>query len=863
MAKKNKSKSWLAKQLKALQSQLDIIEEQETVEIDPTIGDAIPKAETVGTNRYPDVYEDCTLGDLASFTQEDSAITFIGSSGVALRIIFYQDSILRFRYAKNGQFDLPFSYAIDPDLKASTIPYIFEEKKSKIRLQTQKVICEVAKKGMAVSIKDLQGNIICEDDKGYFHRKTLLRGTTQVLLSKKTTNDECFYGLGDKSGKLNLRGQQLRNYNEDAFGFGTNTDPLYRTVPFYFGLRDKIGYGIYLDNSYQTHFDFDTSQNKEIRFWADGGDIDYYFIYGPELLTVAERYATLTGLPELPPLWALGFHQCRWSYFPDKRVKEVAKEFRDRAIPCDAIYLDIDYMDGYRCFTWNKDYFPRPKKLIEGLKEEGFQTVVMIDPGIRVDEEYFVYQEGIKKDYFCRRTNGELMQGPVWPSNCVWPDFTNPKVRKWWGDLYEELYVKQGVSGFWNDMNEPALFQVHAKTFPVEVRHDHDGHPTNHAKVHNIYGLQMSRATYDGLKKLQPEKRPFLLTRATFSGGQRYAAIWTGDNIASWEHLHIASAQCQRLSASGFSFVGSDIGGFFKYPDGELMVRWLQVGIFHPFFRVHSMGNNDDGSAETDTEKVKKRDALDRLDQEPWAFGEKFTPAARAAIELRYQLLPYIYTVFWQHIQRGTPMIRQLAFYDQTDKNNYNREEEFLLGDSLLVHPVTEAGSKKRNIYLPKGKWFDYWTNESYKGRQTIKYPTSLSKIPMFIKAGALIPHYPVMQYTNERPIEQLRIRAYYSNEEATQEIYEDAGDGYQYKEGQFKLRTFKSTLKKNTYQITQKIEGNYNPTYDKIKMELIGFPSKVKQCEVDGKTVLHDKSQPEVTIIIPADFTVLTLELK
>lgn len=862
MAKK-KSKSWFAKQLKALQKQLDLIEEQETQEQDASIGDAIPKSETVGTNRYTDVYEDIQPNEFSHFHQEDSAITLYSKNKEGVRILFLKNSILRISYSKNEQFKNSPSFAIQNDLSFNAIPYICEEKKYKIRLQTQKLICDISKKDLTISIKDLKGNIVCEDYRGYLHRQTLLRGTTKVSLSKKTDGQECFYGLGDKSCSLNLKGHQLRNYNEDAFGYGVETDPLYRTVPFYFGLRDKKGYGIFFDNTYQTHFDFDSEGKGEVQFWADGGVIDYYFIYGPELLKVAEQYALLTGLPELPPMWALGFHQCRWSYFPDKRVKEVAKEFRDRSIPCDAIYLDIDYMDGYRCFTWNKEYFPDPKGVIKDLAKKGFQTVVMIDPGIRVDEEYHVYQQGIKNDYFCKRTNGDLMQGPVWPSNCVWPDFTHPEVRKWWGKLYKELYLEIGVSGFWNDMNEPAVFQVHHKTFPDEVLHYNEGHPTNHAQIHNVYGLQMSKATLQGLKKLNPNKRPFLLTRATYAGGQKYAAIWTGDNIASWEHLHLASTQCQRLSASGFSFVGSDIGGFFKYPDGEMMVRWLQLGIFHPFYRVHSMGNNDDGSAEADTEKIKKRDSLNRLDQEPWAFGKAFTPAARQAIELRYQLLPYIYTTFWQHTQQGTPMIRQLAFYDQTDKNTYNREKEFLFGDGILVHPVTESGVKKSSIYLPKGKWFDYWTGESYKGKQTVKIATQIDRIPIFIKAGSIIPLYPVMQYTNEKPIEELTLKVYYHNESSVQYLYEDAGEGYQYQQQEYCLRTYTTNSKKNNFQLEQDQKGKYKAEYKQILLAYYGLPFKVKKCVVDGIEIPFNKVGSIIQVEVPSDFKIVRLEWK
>jgi len=600
-----------------------------------------------------------------------------------------------------------------------------------------------------------------------------------------------------------------------------------------------------------------------LSFFAEGGEMDYYFIYGPSLLSVAEKYTDLTGRPELPPLWSLGFHQCRWSYFPDKRVKEVASEFRKRAIPCDAIYLDIDYMDAYKCFTWDKNYFPDPKGMVHSLKEQGFQTVVMIDPGIKIDKDYFVYEQGIENNYFCKRSNGDLMEGPVWPPNCVWPDYTHPKVRKWWGDLYEELYNEIGISGFWNDMNEPAMFQVDHKTFPDEVLHHYEGNQTNHAKAHNIYGQQMSRATLDGLQRLQPQKRPFLVTRASFSGGQRYAAVWTGDNMASWEHLHIASTQCQRLSISGFSFVGSDIGGFFKYPDGELMVRWLQLGIFHPFYRVHSMGNNDDGSAEVDAEKVKARDALDRLDQEPWAFGKKYTSAATKAIELRYQLLPYLYTAFWQYVQKGTPMIKQLCFFDQQDRNTFNREDEFIVGNSILVHPVKEAKAKKVSVYLPKGRWFDFWTGTVYEGKQLIKYKVDMDHIPIFILAGGIIPMYPVMQYTNEKPVGTLGLKVYYSDQNQTQYLYEDEGDGYEYKKKHYSLKTFHNKSKKKSYHLQQETKGHFNTTYDQIEIDLIGLPEKIKSCQVDDKEVKFSKTDFGIKLMIPEDFKQLSIEYK
>jgi len=855
MAKKEKSKSWLSKQLKKLQAQLD----QQVEEVKEEVVTSVPLADTVGTDRYPDVHVELQPNEIQQVVQHDDAVIFTCKNGLALKIVLFSNSILRFRYARTGKFGKDFSYAIDPNFKTQETPYIFEEKKSKYLFQTKKLICEIAKSNLAITIKDLKGNVINEDTDGYYNRSTILNGVTDVKVTKKAQKGECFFGLGDKSCSLNLRGKKLQNWCTDSFGYSATTDPLYRAIPFYFGLHKGNGYGIFFDNTFRSHFDFDENEKGEMSFAAEGGEVDYYFIYGPELLTVAEKYTQITGKPELPPMWSLGFHQCRWSYYPDIRVKEVALEFRDRKIPCDAIYLDIDYMDGYRCFTWNKAYFPKPSKMIADLKKEGFQTVVMIDPGIREDEEYHVYKQGLDNNYFCRRSDGELMLGPVWPPNCGFPDFTNPAVRDWWGDLYEELYNENGVSGFWNDMNEPALFKVHHCTFPDEVIHHYEGQFTNHAKAHNIYGLNMSKATTAGLKKLQPKKRPFLVTRATYSGGQRYAAVWTGDNIATWEHLQLGNRQCQRLSASGFSFVGTDIGGFFQYPDGELMVRWLQLGIFHPFYRVHSMGNNDDGSAEVDAEKVKARDMKDRLDQEPWAFGKNFTPAAKAAIELRYQLLPYLYTTFWQYVQKGTPMIRSLSFYDQTDQNTLDKEVEFLFGDHILVAPVTAPNVKKVKVYLPKGTWFDFFSGEKYKGGTTIKYKVSQETFPMFVKAGGAIPFYPIMQYTGEKKVEELTLKVF-AGTSPSNPLYEDNGEGYDYADGAFSLRNFETNLSKDTFLVTHTQKGDYKTDYQTIKLEINGLEKAIKNCFVDGKKVNFSGKGKILTVRLKVGFSQLAV---
>ncbi|MEM6320768.1 MAG: glycoside hydrolase family 31 protein [Bacteroidota bacterium] len=851
---KSKSKSWLTKQLEKLQAQLD-----QQVEDSNHIATSVDIVDTVGTNRYPDVHTNYRADSVHKVIQQDSAILFQSTNGLSLHLHLITDTILRFRYARNGKFPTDFSYAIDPEFSPKKVAYIFEEKKSKYSIQTPKLICEIGKKNLKVTLKNLNGQVINEDAEGYYSQSMLLKGVTTVQMSKKAPQSECFFGLGDKSCDLNLRGKKLQNWCTDSFGYGYNSDPLYRAIPFYFGLNQGLGYGIFFDNSFKSHFDFDEQAEGKMTFAAEGGDMNYYFIYGPELLSVAEQYTLLTGRPELPPMWSLGFHQCRWSYYPENRVLEVAQTFRDKKIPCDAIYLDIDYMDGYRCFTWNKEHFPKPAKMIKKLVKKGFQTVVMIDPGIREDDDYHVYRQGVDNDYFCRRTDGTLMQGPVWPPNCGFPDFTKPEVRDWWGNLYEGLYNEDGISGFWNDMNEPAMFKVHHCTFPDEVIHDHDGHVTNHAKAHNIYGLQMSRSTTAGLKKLQPEKRPFLVTRATFSGGQRFAAVWTGDNIATWEHLQLGNRQCQRLSASGFSFVGTDIGGFFQYPDGELMVRWLQMGIFHPFYRVHSMGNNDDGSAEADAEKVRERDMRDRLDQEPWAFGPDFTPASRAAIELRYQLLPYIYTAFWQYTTKGTPMIRSLSFYDQQDEKTLDKEVEFIFGDNLLVAPVTQPEVEKVKVYLPKGTWFNYWTGKSYKGGKYVTCKVRLNTFPLFVKAGAVLPLYPVMQYTNEKKVETLKLKVY-AGTSNNNDLYEDRGEGYAYQNEDYSLRQFSTKRSGKKLTVTHTKKGNRTSDYRQIKLAIYGIAA-VNSCKVDGKEVDFDFKKGVLNCMVSTDFGAIVIK--
>ncbi|HQV37217.1 MAG TPA: glycoside hydrolase family 31 protein, partial [Flavobacterium sp.] len=514
----------------------------------------------------------------------------------------------------------------------------------------------------------------------------------------------------------------------------------------------------------------------------------------------------------------LGYHQCKWSYYPESKVKEITSTFRKLQIPCDAIYLDIDYMEGFRCFTWSEEYFPDPKRMVSELAKDGFKTVVIIDPGIKIDKEYSVYNEALEKDYFCKRADGPYMKGKVWPGECNFPDFTNPEVREWWAGLYKELISDIGVKGVWNDMNEPAVMDVPGKTFPMDVRHDYDGNPCSHRKAHNVYGTQMARATYEGVKRFAYPKRPFIITRSAYSGSQRYTSSWTGDNVASWEHLWVANIQMQRMSISGMGFTGSDIGGFAEQPSGELYARWIQFGVFHPFCRTHSSG--------------------DHGEQEPWSFGEEVIDITRKFVNLRYQLLPYLYTMFWKYVNEGEPMLKPLVYFDQEDIQTLYRTDEFIFGNQILVCPILEPNAIGRRMYLPKGNWYNYWTNELVEGKKELWVATDYDQIPIFIKEGAIIPKYPVQQYVGEKEFEEITLDVYYKFGKEKSVLYEDAQDGYDYNKGRFSLRTFNLTGKEKELIIQLHKEGEFMTNYSKFRINLIGLPFKVSSIEIDNEKV-------------------------
>jgi alpha-glucosidase len=531
---------------------------------------------------------------------------------------------------------------------------------------------------------------------------------------------ERFFACGERTAGLEKTGSHQVFWNVDPpQGHTASFNNLYTSIPFVLSLRAGRAYGLLFDNPGRVEIDLAKADPSRVVYEAAGGDLRFYVFEGPTPRDVLNRYTALTGRTPLPPLWALGNQQSRWSYMSADEVRSLAGEFRARGIPCDVLYLDIDYMDGYRVFTWDEERFPDPAGFIAALSDDGFRVVTIIDPGVKADSEYPVYQEGRAGGFFCLTFEGTEYRNVVWPGLCAFPDFSSARVREWWGSQHAGL-LDAGVAGVWCDMNEPALFVPRQSTMPDDVVHPGDGRAQLHADIHNAYGQWMAQATRSGLEALRPERRPFVISRAGYAGLQRHALQWTGDNSSWWEHLWMSMPQLQNLGLSGVAWSGVDIGGFFDDCDGELLARWTEFGIFQPYCRNHS--------------------AMGTARQEPWAFGEPWESICRDMLLLRMRLLPYLYTLFDECHRTGAPVLRPLLFEFPDDETTYTADDEFMLGSALLVAPITRPGIEHRHVYLPAGTWHHFWSSEAITGPAHVLAHAPLGRPAIYVRANTPLP---------------------------------------------------------------------------------------------------------------------------
>ena len=642
------------------------------------------------------------------------------------------------------------------------------------------------------------------------HEISLVDKNHRIEVVKTMFGDEAFYGMGDKTGYLNKREYEYEMWNSNNPAPQVESfKSLYKSIPFFITLRNSCVFGIFFDNHYKTYFDMGKENPDYYCMGADDGNLDYYFIYSDHMGGVVSGYTYLTGRSPLPQLWTLGYHQSRWSYETEEELKEIGRSLREQDLPCDALYLDIDFMDHFKVFTWNRENFPDPAGMIQDLKKDGFRIVTIMDPAIKKEDGYDVYEEGIEQDCFLKDGDGQVYYNKVWPGTCAYPDFSEEKVRKWWGRHEREL-LDMGVDGIWTDMNEPSSF---CGPIPDDVVFGNDGRPAVHKEMHNLYGNFMVKAVYDGWRE-RDDRRPFIITRACYSGAQKYCMNWTGDNQSLWILLQTAIPQMCNMGLSGMGYTGTDVGGYGADCTSELFARWMEAGCLSPFFRSHS--------------------SRPSRHQEPWRFGKEVLDISRKYLKLRYRLLPYYYDLFREMAESGLPVMRPLVLEYEMDERVRNINDEFLIGPSLLAAPVVEQGAVCRMVYLPEGGWTNYWTGERREGGAWFVEDAPLDTCPLYLKQNSMIPVYPEISYVGEKEIDELGLMI--TGEEAVYCHYQDNGEDFKYQDGEY--NEYRFVFADGMFKCSMNHQG-YDQAYRAFRVFLNGKEYVVEKGEAETGVVL------------------------
>ena len=767
----------------------------------------------------------------------------IQAGPATLRIIALRDDIIRVRISPNSTLPEDASWTVLAEARSKSIDVQPSQDAASVGFRTPTLDVRVEKDPLRIVISDLSGNVLSADAVGR-PAKFQLGGFS---VYKQMPDSEHYFGLGDKTGEFDRRNQAYTLWNTDI-GPQESVDPLYKSIPFFLAIDGTRSYGIFLDNTWRTWFDFGKQARDAIAFGAEGGALDYYFVYGPTPKQVVEGYSYLTGKPPLPPLWALGFQQSRYSYTPESQIREIANRLRTDRIPSDVVYLDIDYQDRNRPFTVNSKTFPGFRDLVSDLRKQHFHLVTITDLHIALapNQGYAPYDSGHAGDHFVKNPDGSEFIGVVWPGPAVFPDFTRAQTRAWWGGLYQQ-FVNDGVGGFWNDMNEPSVFDGPDKTMPLNTVHriEEPGFATRtatHAEIHNIVGLENARATYEGLLKLRPGERPFVLTRATFAGGQRFGFTWTGDNSATWNHLRLATQMVLNLGVSGIPFVGADVGGFNGSPSPALLTRWVELAAFSPLCRDHATKGS--------------------LPHELWNNGLEQEAIRRHYIETRYRLLPYFYSLADEASRTGLPLMRPvfLEFPEvfATSSNSFDHlDTEFMVGPSLLIAPPPFAEMMDDyTVSFPSGPWYDFWSGDKAAAQpaapsiaQTAKAGTEtkfpelrkvhppLETMPVYVRGGSILPVQPLIQNTEEIPRGPLELRVY-PGPNCSGAIYLDDGHSFAYQNGDYLRQRFTCQSESTSVHLSfHAREGTYIPWWKFIEVVIYDWPSAHAEAKFSSST--------------------------
>ena len=759
--------------------------------------------------------------------------------GITLEISAPREDIIRVRAGLRA---LPedASWAVSSGVRHEHRPLGVSASGPRVVLRTRALIVTLDRATLHLKVEDTQGRVVLEDAPG----ASLVFEGTSTRLRKTMPVDAHYFGLGDKAGPLDRRGGAFTLWNTDAFGFGESSDPLYKSIPFVLGVRESgRSFGLFFDNTWRSFFDFGKSERDTLSFGAEGGGVDYYVMAGPEPKSVVQAYAYLTGTAPLAPRWTLGFQQSRYSYETEAEARAVADRLRRDQIPADVLYLDIDYQDRNRPFTVSAKAFPDLPHFVADLKAMDLHVVLITDLHIAAapGQQYRPYDTGVSEDAFLKRPDGSLYVAEVWPGKAVFPDFSRAPVRQWWGGLYHD-FVADGVAGFWNDMNEPAIFNVREKTMPLDTVHriDEPGYlarTASHAEMHNVYGMLNSRATFEGLLKLTPGQRPFVLTRASYAGGQRYAATWTGDNTSSWNHLRLSVSMLNNLGLSGFGYSGDDIGGFAGAgPSADLLTRWIEVGAFNPIFRDHT--------------------AKGKPSQEVWVSGPEHEAIAKRYIEERYRLMPYIYALAEENSRTGLPLMRPvfLEFPLQLAKGQSlgGSADQFMLGPDLLIAPPPEWESPyPYEITLPGPGWYDYWTGLRLDADKISQTPR-LDHLPVWVRPGSIVPRQALIQSTMQTPGGPLELGVY-PGPDCQGQLYFDDGVSFAYRSGEYLRQSLRCQVTAHGLTVEFAVrEGRYQPWWTQLELTIHGVAAPPRAVRLGETAIPSQYDAANQTLRIP-----------
>jgi len=772
------------------------------------------------------------VGGVTGVSRQERGVDLGCADGASVRITVLAPDLVRVSARFAGQPAGPdHSWAI-ARTQWEPVPWEVREEAEAVVLRTAELIVSVRRSPLLIEFREAAtGRLINADERPMARDPK----TGRIAVAKSLGFDEHFYGLGEKAARLDRRRGQFTMWTSDTPGYTEGTDPIYQSIPFYTAVDGGRAYGIFHDNSYRSTFDFGHTGQENAGYSADGGAVDYYFFAGPSLRKILGRYTELTGRMPLPPLWALGNQQCRYSYYPDTVVEEVARQYRARDLPLDVLYLDIHYMDGYRVFTWDPSRFPDPAALLGRLARQGIKVVTIIDPGVKYQPAdgaapapgaapgrgaqkggYHVFDEGMAGDYFLRQADGSLYIGEVWPGKAVYVDYTREDARRWWGGLHRAL-LDRGVAGVWTDMNEPSDFLDQTGARHKDIVFDDLGARSPYAKNRNLFALNMTRATYEGLERLSPDRRPFVVTRSGYAGIQRYATMWTGDNQATFDALALSLPMFASLGLSGETFVGADLPGFIGRGDGELLARAYEVACLVPLCRNHS--------------------AVDCYDHEPWRYGAPHEDIVRRYLKLRYRLLPFLYTTLEEAHRTGVPLFRPLLLNFQEDPTTLNLDDEFMVGDALLAAPVLRAGARSREVYLPGGAWYDFWTGLRRRAEAFSAVEAPIGHLPLYVRGGSIVTSTEPMGYVGEKPWDPIRFDIYPDESGgAAGSLYEDDGLSPAYRTGAFRRTSVRCATVPAGKQIAIAApEGTHQPGPRRLEF-ILHIPTASARVALDGR---------------------------